>query len=388
MRRKQRYSKDSRRGTIVVLAAFMMVGMIVFIALSLDIGYLLMARSELQRSADAAAMAAAWELADEGGFKGDPYLSYAASDARVQAASFAGANAVCAAAPALDSNAANQVEGDIVIGHLANWSDPDATFDFSNPGLFNAVTVRVRRNANQNGLVPSFFARFLGVNGFIAEAEATAALATSISGFRIPLYGGNLEILPFALDEQTWNDLIAGYADDDWAWDAEHGEIHAWADGIQEVNLFPQGTGSPGNRGTVDIGSNNNSTNDIARQILHGISPEDLEYHDGELAFDDCGELELNGDTGISAGVKDELEAIKGEPRVIPVFRTVSGPGNNAMYTIVKFIGVRIMEVKLTGQMSKKRVIIQPAPMIIQGGIQGAITGTSDLVFTPVKLVR
>ena len=46
-----------------------------------------------------------------------------------------------------------------------------------------------------------------------------------------------------------------------------------------------------------------------------------------QLEFDACGELDLNGDTGISAGVKDELAAIIGEPRVIPVFSQVDRTG-------------------------------------------------------------
>ena len=108
---------------------------------------------------------------------------------------------------------------------------------------------------------------------------------------------------------------------------------------------------------------------------------------DNAVKLDENGELELNGDTGISAGVKDELESIKGEPRIIPIFRTVTGPGNNAQYTIVCFAGVRILEVKLTGKMSSKRVIIQPAPMVAKGGIAGS-GQTSQFVYSPVWLVR
>ena len=380
--------KQSRRGAVIVLAAFFMIGLVAVLSMAIDIGYLLVARSELQRSADSAAMAAAWGLADEGMFRGDPYLSEAISDARVFASEYARLNSVCSASPSLNYDFANQNSGDIVIGYLANWRDPNAAFDFSDPSRFNAVTVSVHRSENTNGLVPSFFSKILGVQGFVAEAKATAALSSQIGGFRVPKNGQNIRILPFALDEVTWNDLIAGVTEDNWGWDSGDGEVVPVPDGIREVNLYPQGTGSPGNRGTIDIGSNNNSTNDIARQILHGVSPADLEYHDGELIFDENGELGLNGDTGISAGVKDELEEIKGEPRIIPIFRSVSGPGNNAMYVIVKFVGVRIMEVKLTGKMNNKRVIIQPAPIIASGVIPTVIEGTSDLVFTPVLLVR
>jgi len=83
--------------------------------------------------------------------------------------------------------------------------------------------------------------------------------------------------------------MLAGGSDDSWSWNAAEQTIEPGADGVREVNLFPQGTGSPGNRGTVDIGSSNNSTADIARQIVHGISPEDLEHHGGKLELDEGG---------------------------------------------------------------------------------------------------
>jgi len=155
-----------------------------------------------------------------------------------------------------------------------------------------------------------------------------------------------------------------------------------------EMNLYPEDTGAPGNRGMVDIGSNNNSTNDIARQLTEGISAADLAYHGGELKLDSYGELLLNGDTGISTGVKDELTEIMGKPRTIPIFREVNGPGNKSTYTIVKWAGIRIMEVKLTGGMNQKRVIIQPASMVTLGVIPSPGTDTSDYVFSRVILIE
>ena len=105
--------------------------------------------------------------------------------------------------------------------------------------------------------------------------------------------------------------------------------------------------------------------------------------------LEENGELFLNGDTGISAGVKDELESIKGEHKVIPIFRTVVGPGNNATYTIVAFVGIRIMDVKLTGKMSSKRVPFQPANVVIKNAVPGNdSTQTSYFVYSPVWLVK
>jgi hypothetical protein len=197
-----------------------------------------------------------------------------------------------------------------------------------------------------------------------------------------------VQLLPFALDLDTWNDLMAGNASDDWTYNPETGAVTCGSDGIKEVNLYPQGTGCPGNRGTVDIGGSNNSTSDIARQIVDGVSPDDLAHHGGSLEFDACGELELNGDTGISAGVKDELASIIGDPRMIPIFSEVVGPGNNADYTIVKFAGIRIMEVKLTGKMSSKRLIIQPCNIVADGVIPSPVEGQGEFIYTPVRLIR
>ena len=85
---------------------------------------------------------------------------------------------------------------------------------------------------------------------------------------------------------------------------------------------------------------------------------------------------------------KDELLSIKGEPRAIPIFSQVSGPGNNATYTIVKFVGIRIMNVKLTGDPAGKNVMIQPAPMVDSTVIRGEGTVLeNDSILAPPSLI-
>jgi hypothetical protein len=97
----------------------------------------------------------------------------------------------------------------------------------------------------------------------------------------------------------------------------------------------------------------------------------------------------LNGDTGISAGVKDELASIIGQPKVLPVFREVTGNGNNATYTIVDFVGVRVLDVKLTGSVSSKRVTIQPAAIVTSGAVWApGESSVGHFIYSPVWLVR
>lgn len=370
--RKDSRTRRDRQGATLVFAVLCLVVIMAFAAMIIDVGYLNNAKVELQRSADAAALAACWEMGLQ--FANGKTSQEVMSLASAKAVEMAANNEVCNESPVL------QV-ADIQTGYMADITQRNAPFDTSDPSKFNSVQVRLRRTDQANGQVRTFFARALGIDGVDAEAESRAVILRDIAGFEIPSDGSNLNILPFALDVETWNDCMAGNGGDSYRWDEDAKQVKLGSDSVLEVNLYPQNTGSPGNRGTVDIGGSNNSTADIARQILHGISPSDMQAIGGKLEFDANGELNLNGDTGISAGVKDELAAIIGQTRMIPIFSNVQGPGNNADFTIVKFVGVRILDVKLTGPQRRKHLTVQPAPVASPGIIPGDSTsGTSNFV--------
>ncbi len=382
-----RCQRSTRQGAVTILAALLSIVMLAMVAFSVDVGYVLSVKEELQRTADATALAAVWDYGKHMADKVDYQISE--SNARQTAQQYATRNVIANGGPLLDQNSSNSANGDLVFGFVNDFYHPQMTTGNASPTKpYNAVRVLVRRDSGLNGEAPMFFGRLFGLTGTPLQAEATAALIRDVKGFSTPHNGENLDLLPYALDLETWDSWMAGTGDDDWYWNSESKSISPGSDGWLEVNLFPQGTGSPGNRGTVDIGSSNNSTSDIARQILYGINAADMAYMGGSLAFDASGKLYLNGDTGISAGVKDELAAIKGQPRCIPIFSEVSSPGNNATYTIVKWMGIRIMDVKLTGPMSKKHVTIQAAPMVGPGVIPSTTTGTSSYVYSPAVLVK
>jgi Flp pilus assembly protein TadG len=384
-------SMQERHGNIIVLTAVMMIGMLAMIVVSVDVGYLAVAKVELQRAADSAALAAAWELAQTTAATA-PDTTTRFNNARDKAVLFAANNKVLSVAPIVDRNNSNVDSGDVVIGYL-DPTNTAAQVNVLQPDSANAVQVTVRKTAaSANGEVSLFFSRVFGIQRKPLQAAATGMIVANIGGFQAPSDGSDIGILPFALDQETWEGMLAGGGDDNWRWDAENKEAVAGSDGVREVNLFPQGTGSPGNRGTVDIGPSNNSNSDIVRQIREGVNASDLAAlaADGRsLTLNSEGFTYLNGDTGISAGTKDALTDAIGRPNVIPIFDTVDGPGNNAEYRITGFAGVRIMEVDLTGKMKNKRVIIQPAEVKILGGVPAQTGGqTSWYVYSPAKLVR
>ncbi len=387
--RSHRSSRPSRRGTISVLAAVLTIVLVGMVAFSVDIGYVLKAKEELQRTADAAALATCWEYGKNLSENFSPAI--AMESARNVASDYASHNEVTNKSMSLAANSDNDPGGDVVFGYISDLAAGADSFQTGDANVYNAVRVRVRKDSTLNNEVPYFFARVFGLQGQKLSAQATAAIVRDVSGFRVPADGSNLDLLPFALDLETWNSWQAGQGTDNWNWNPDTKQAIPGSDDKVEINLYPQGTGSPGNRGTVDIGGANNSTSDIARQILDGVSPQDMQSladSGRQLEFNAKGQLALNGDTGISAGVKDELAAIIGQPRVIPVFAQVMGPGNNAEYTIVKWMGIRIMDVKLTGPMSKKYVTIQAAPIVAKGVIPSSTTGSSANVYSPVVLVK
>jgi Flp pilus assembly protein TadG len=389
--------QTTRPGAIVPLLAIFLVFLVGMVAFSVDIGYMVVVRHQLQNAADAAAFAGTSQLLDDSLLKGTPNQTRAVADANAEAQKYSHSNYAGGVALNLVANLANDPNGDVVCGYLSNPDNLAQGMDFSK--FPNSVQVRVRRDAVANGSLSLFFARALGINSEDMGATATATYKDRIVGFKIHTAGYNTcKLLPFALNINTWNQVLAGQGPDIFSRNESTGAVSSGSDGIHECKLYPLSNGSsgsgglpPGNFGTVDIGAPNNSTADLVRQILNGPNAADLAYFpNGTLQLDaTSGTLTLQGDTGVSAGMKSALTSIIGQPRVIPLYSSVSGPGNNAQYIIVGFAGITITEAVLTGSLSSKHITIQPCFCIDPNAVSGTtVTTPSYFVYSPLALTR
>lgn len=391
-----------RRGGILPIAAVTLVAVLGFAALAVDVGFMTQTKAQMQAAADGAALAAALEMPDGWG-TGKKSTADSVSSAGRTAAQVIGSTYRVGEQPAayVDTTRdirfgqrTKSVDGAWVeTWGVAPYSMVEVTIHRDQPIQGNVVT-----RADQQ--VPLFLAPAMGNKYASLYAKATAVLSPG-NGFYIPPgSGATCPLLPLAIDETTWNNLINnGVGSDNYKYtssggvschSSSGGTVTSGSDGIKEITLYPDSNSSlpSGNRGTVDIGSSNNSTADLARQIRYGPNEADLAYFGGKVQIPSSGLLALNGDTGLSAGIKDDLAAIIGQPRAIPVFRSVSGPGNNATYQICKFVGIRILFVQLTGSPSSKKVIVQPAPVF-----DGTIIGTPgvmqpDSIMASLKLIH
>jgi hypothetical protein len=380
----------SRRGTVAALTAVSIPMLFGFVALSVDVGMLYNVKAEIQRAADAGALAGGWALLDEKRLKSTPDMQAVMNAARSSASRFAGLNDIQHRFPAIDLNTANGASGDVVIGQLTDPRNLSEPINFNNPAEFNTIMVRVHRDAVRNGPIDLWFARMWGINSAGLQATAAATLRDGVVGYQVNEKTGNADILPFAVNITYWNQLLSGVTTtgDLYAYNAKTKTVSTGQDGVLEMNMYPGSGGGQlpsGNFGTVDIGNPNNSTSDISRQIRTGISASDLAYLGGQLKLGADGSLNLQGDTGLSAGVKDDLESIIGKPRAIPLFDTVHGPGNNAVFHVIGFAGIRILKVKLTG--NPKYVTIQPAMVVDDSALTGG-ANSSKYVYQPVRLTR
>ena len=113
---------------------------------------------------------------------------------------------------------------DAVIGSLV-YPFNQTSFTFDTPSRFNAVSVHVRRTTTQNGEIGLFFARSWASLAAAPDAGHRGVLQQR-QGLSLPASGQNLGFLPFALDKETWDGLMAGgVTDDDYRWNLDTKQV-------------------------------------------------------------------------------------------------------------------------------------------------------------------
>jgi hypothetical protein len=372
---------------LTAVLLFLLVGMVAF---TVDIGYIAVARSEAQNAADAACLAGIGKLAER--WKSAPIIQgiplQTLSDlqlVRDEARAFARRNRV-------GSQDVDLHDADIEIGYLANPHDHgNHTLDLSGwPARpYNAVRVTVRRDQNHaGGPLSLVFAPVVGTKQTNLSATATSAfvLGTVKPRGNQGCYRGGL--LPFTYQVDEWNALLAASApggvtaangvtltlSDNFTVDPQSTSASGVANGPDqrlETKLFPNRT-TNGNYGTINFSKTKvgNSTNVLRDLILNG--PNEVDWPDlpAIVAASPSGPVDVNGDPGLSAGMKSAVQAILGQPRILPLYSTVYGQGNNTYYRIVGFTPVTIVEVHFQGE-KKSHITVQPRVTALKSLVTG-----------------
>ena len=164
----------SQKGVSAIVVALLLLVLLGFAALGIDVGYMFVARNQLQNIADAGALAGARDMGDIYCPTPDLICNPAATvdPARI----FAVVNSVAGQNSAGDLAGISINAGDVALGV---W-DENAVPPFSQPPGTqpNAVRVTARRDQAANGPIATFFARTMHQDFFSVRADAIAALTS------------------------------------------------------------------------------------------------------------------------------------------------------------------------------------------------------------------
>lgn len=373
----------ARRGVSVVFTVVGLSVLMGFAALAIDVGYAYSVRTQLQRNADAAALAGASVLIS------DNLLSEIPEDPTPQiietARDYAWAN------PAGGVQTEILLE-DIVPGNLPEPYNPQVPVVPSAYALYNAVQVTSRRTDSINGEIALFFARTLGVDSISLSATATAYVENRFSGYRPPPVNHLSPLLPFTIHRTLYR-TESQEGSDLFGYDSSTQQITAGPDGIVEIRLYPA-VGDVGNFGTLNIGIGNQGTQQLGSQIEFGLNEGDLADEIGTENISFLGPdgfpvtYTITGNPGISGGLVSYLEARLGDVVGFFIHTETTESGSNYEYQIVDIRFGRLLEVDLTGNPENKRLVVQPVVYSDPGVETDPRADSSDGMVVALRLVR
>ena len=166
-----RLNKLNNKGVAVILLTLMIVVLVAFVSLAVDIGYMYIAKGQLQNAADAGALAGASKLGNLTNF----------TSSRNTAERFAAKNYATQMPVQISSDGSNSMSpsNDITVGH---WNVTTRKYVEGTGAGTNAVKVRARRTGSSDvvgqslgGQVNLFFSNVIGFPSMGTQADAIAA---------------------------------------------------------------------------------------------------------------------------------------------------------------------------------------------------------------------
>src|SRR5437870_10814734 len=168
--------KTQRRGAIVPLFAILLIPILGMLAFSIDAGWMVLVRTDLQNAADAAALAGAEKLQElyvQYNMPGQPLQSSVLATARGNATG----SPMATAEKFSSYNKAGNVNL-TVLDQDVHFGFTDAQGNFTSPyaGFPNTIEVTVRRDDQANSPLGLFFGGVLGMSKINLQAKARATI--------------------------------------------------------------------------------------------------------------------------------------------------------------------------------------------------------------------
>lgn len=361
------------------------------------------AKSELRTAAEAAALAAARELANDDRLRPDFDPVALQRKARFAAARIANENGIAGEPLTLNTDS----NGDVRCGRLTTDSDTGETIFVEAEGQDDPTTVVVnaRRTADRDSAVPLPFRTFYAPTDADVVAVAEASLDFHVIGLRpvdeLPIPTLPLAILSQSLEEpdsssekpvtdrgphqqagksskprqprlSTWSrDIEQQRGTDRFGFDTSTGEVTERSDGIPEITLRTAARSSNVASNAFVLALTGDLTQDgLRRQICEGWSADDLQPVGGKLLFD-RGPLTLAGLRGVDCNVLGSaLRKVLGQSRVVFWYDREVGDADASVASlhISGMVAGRVLSVRELSD-CECEIVFQPAVMATRSAV-------------------
>ncbi|MDP3920549.1 MAG: pilus assembly protein TadG-related protein [Candidatus Omnitrophota bacterium] len=289
--------KLNEKGYVFVSAGAALLVFLSFSALVTDLGHIYVTKSQLQNTADAAALASVM---------GIPQGTEVARD---KALDFGQSHYVAGSQILIEDSG-------VVLGHYDYLT---STF-YAGESPINSTWVMARRDENSpSGALPLFFGQILGQGYSNVRAVARAALDNHIVGVK-----GKNRLIPYS--------VINFVVDQDLDGEYDLGSV---------IDIHPRDD-APGNFGFLDLDYGSNDVPELRQYIEEG--------YDSDFTIPPGGSVPVPGSPGITGNsLLNSFHIILNEIVFLPVHQSVVYEGDNAIFNVISILGVRIRDVKLNG---------------------------------------
>jgi len=359
-----------RRGVVAAQVAVCLVLLMAMAALTIDIGAMFNARADLQKAADATALAGAsvYTTDDMMRIRQGSGDAFAVQDLVVMAKDRV--DHVSPLNPSFGSSLMFVEPADMAAGWIDLSSGNSALQTGAPPNTFQALQVVTRRTTEAtNGPVQMMFSRVFGITTSDLTATAVGVFDDRFAGVTVTELG--VDLLPFTIHEDAFAQELA-QGGDQYGYHEDSGAVDSAPDGIREVRLYPyplSGSGyteGDGNFGVLNIGTGNQGLDAEVIQIQNGISTEDMIMEIGTASptfHDDDGSqvsYDMTGSPGLESSLRESITAKIGDVVGFFLHDHVILSGSNAIYRVTEIRYGRVMDIRLTGSPEQRGFFIQP----------------------------
>jgi Flp pilus assembly protein TadG len=359
---------SSRRGAIVPLFAILLIPILAMACFSIDAGWMVLTKTDLQSTADAAALAGAEKLQSL-------YVQYNMPGQLTQSNILATATGNTPGSPmaTAEAFASRNKAGNVYITLVDQdvqfgFTDANGNYTYPYAGFPNTIQVTVRRDETANTPLKLFFGGILGMPTVDLEATARATIYSgNVSSLQV-IPGIGAHILPVALDYEVWDQFYkTGMSPDK--------TIHQNStNGSPELQVYPFPTNTPGSFGLIDVGPPQNNVPAFRNWIDDGQTPNDINYllNNNMLPVSFNSPKNWKVGPGLKSTLTSNFQSQEWVPNLIPLFQAYqypstsnnntyiagNGTGQGATYAVVGFVGVTISYA--TGSGNSMNISIQP----------------------------